>query len=82
MQIYTVANNNLLFIQYYACLCLCIIELIPEIMHELIEQIVVHKPDKSNGHRTQEIEIHYRFNVAVMTAITDSMQYGKKRKAA
>ena len=59
-----------------------ITELMPEIMHELIEKIVVHAPDKSSGHRTQEIEIHYRFNVAVATAAADSMKYDKKRKAA
>ena len=47
-----------------------------------IEKIVVHAPDKSSGHRTQEIEIHYRFNVAVTTAVADSMKYDKKRKAA
>lgn len=59
-----------------------ITELTPEIMHELIEKIVVHAPDKSSGHRTQEIEIHYRFDVAVTTAVADSMNYDKKRKAA
>ncbi|MBS7204723.1 recombinase family protein [Ruminococcus bicirculans (ex Wegman et al. 2014)] len=59
-----------------------ITELTPEIMHELIEKIVVHAPNKSSGHRTQEIEIHYRFNVAVTTAVADSMKYDKKRKAA
>ena len=59
-----------------------ITQLTPEIMHELIEKIVVHAPDKSSGHRTQEIEIHYRFNVAVTTAVADSMKYDKKRKAA
>ena len=51
--------------------------LTPEIMHELIEKIVVHAPDKSSGHRTQEIEIHYRFDVAVTTAVADSMKYDK-----
>ena len=59
-----------------------ITELTPEIMHELIEKIIVHAPDKSSGHRTQKIEIHYRFNVAVTTAVADSMKYDKKRKAA
>ena len=54
----------------------------PEIMYELIEKIVVHAPDKSSGHRTQEIEIHYRFDVAVTTAVADSMKYDKKRKVA
>ena len=59
-----------------------ITELTPEIMHELIEKIVIHAPDKSSGHRTQEIEIHYRFDVAVASAVADSMKYDKKRKAA
>lgn len=55
-----------------------ITELTPEIMHELIEKIVVHAPDKSSGHRTQKIEIFYRFNAAVSSVIADN----KKRKAA
>ena len=57
-------------------------KLTPEIMHEFIEKIVVHAPDKSSGHRTQQIDIHFRFNVAVATAVADSMIYDKKRKAA
>ena len=59
-----------------------ITKLTPEIMHELIEKIVVHAPDKSCGHRTQQIDIYYRFDVAVATAVADSMKYDKKRKAA
>ena len=59
-----------------------ITELTPEIMHELIEKIVIHAPDKSRGHRTQQIEIHYRFDVAVTTTVADSLKYDKKRKAA
>lgn len=59
-----------------------ITELTPEIMHELIEKIVVHAPDKSSGHREQQIDIYYRFNVAVSTAIANSVKYDKKRKAA
>ncbi len=59
-----------------------ITELTPEIMHELIEKIVVHAPDKSSGHRTQQIDIYYRFDVAVSTAVADSMKYDKKRKVA
>ena len=53
--------------------------------HEHITELtpeVIHAPDKSSGHRTQQIEIHYRFDVAVTTAIADSMKYDKKRKAA
>jgi hypothetical protein len=51
-------------------------------MHEFIEKIVVHAPDKSSGHRTQQIDICFHFNVAVATAVADSMVYDKKRKAA
>ena len=59
-----------------------ITELTPEIMHELIEKIVVYAPEKSSGHRTQQIDIYYRFDVAVSTAVADSMKYDEKRKAA
>ena len=59
-----------------------ITELTPTIVHELIEKIVIYAPDKSSGHRTQDIEIHFRFDVAVATAIADSREYDKKKKAA
>ncbi|MBP1546280.1 MAG: recombinase family protein [Oscillospiraceae bacterium] len=59
-----------------------ITKLTPEIMHEFIEKIVVHAPDKSSGHRTQRIDIHFRFNVLSATVSADSMVYDKKRKAA
>ena len=72
-------NRNLAFA---ATLYEHITELTPEIMHELIEKIIVHAPDKSDGHRTQQIEIHFRFDVAVATAIADSKEYDKKKKAA
>ncbi len=45
--------------------CTKITELSQEILHEFIEKIAVHAPDKSSGHRTQAIEIYWRFNVAV-----------------
>ena len=57
-------------------------ELTPEIMHEFIEKIVVHAPDKSSGHRKQKIEIHFRFNVAKTEVVADSWEYDKKKKAA
>ncbi len=59
-----------------------ITELTPEIMHEFIEKIVVHAPDKSSGHRKQKIEIYFRFNVAKATVVADSWEYDKKKKAA
>lgn len=55
-----------------------ITELTPEIMHELIEKIVVHNPDKSEGKRTQKIEIHYRFDVAVSSVTTETAKITKK----
>lgn len=51
-------------------------------MHGLIERIVVHAPDKSSGHRVQQINIYYRFNIAVSTAIADRRGYDKKIKTA
>ena len=56
--------------------------LTPEIMHELIEKIVIHAPDKSCGHRNQQIEIHFRFDVAIATATANRREYTKKKKAA
>ncbi|MDE5740961.1 MAG: DUF4368 domain-containing protein [Oscillospiraceae bacterium] len=50
--------------------------------HALIERIIVHAPDKSSGHRVQQIDIYYRFNIAVSTAIADNRKYDKKGKAA
>lgn len=55
-------------------------ELTPEIMNKLIEKIIVHAPDKSSGHRTQQVEIYFRFDVAVATAIADSRDYDKKKR--
>ena len=52
--------------------------LTPEIMHELIDKIIVHEPDKSSGKRVQDIEIHFRFDVAVTTISVETGKYGKK----
>ncbi len=57
-------------------------EITPEIIRELVEKIVVYAPDKSNGHRQQQIDIYYRFNIAVSTAIAEGKKYGKSEKAA
>ena len=53
-------------------------ELTPKLMHEFIEKIIVHEADKSGGHREQEVEICFRFNVYVVTATVDSRDYNKK----
>ena len=34
-------------------------ELTPTIVNEFIERIIVHAPDKSSGHRVQDVEIVY-----------------------
>ncbi len=34
-------------------------ELTPETLHEFVDKIIVHAPDKSSGRRLQEIEIIY-----------------------
>lgn len=36
-------------------------ELTPDMLHELVEKIIVYAPDKSSGHRTQQINIYYNF---------------------
>ena len=53
-------------------------KLTPEIMHKLIEKIVVHEADKSSGKRVQQIDIYYRFDVAVSSVTAETGKYGKK----
>ena len=36
-------------------------ELTPDMLHELVEKIIVYAPDKSSGHHTQQIDIYYNF---------------------
>ena len=36
-------------------------ELTPDMLHELVDKIVVHAPDKSSVHRTQQVDIYYNF---------------------
>ena len=55
-------------------------DITPEQMHELIERIEVHAPDKSSGHRRQKIDIYFRFNVASASVTLDSRN--NKKKAA
>ena len=57
-----------------------ITELTPEIIHEFIEVIYVHAPDKSNGHREQMVDINFRFNVIKVSAVLDSRYYNPRSK--
>lgn len=36
-------------------------QLTPEILHMLIEKIIVHIPEKADGHRIQQVDIFYNF---------------------
>ena len=56
-------------------------ELTSEIMHELIDRIVVHAPEGGRANRTQQVDIHFRFNVVTATATADFKQYYVRRKA-
>ena len=53
-------------------------KLTPEIMHELIDKIIVHEADKSSGKRVQQIDIIYRFDVATSSVEVETGHYGKK----
>ena len=57
-----------------------ITELTPEIMHEIIDSIHVHAPDKSSGHRKQMVDIRFRFDVIRVSAVLDIRDYDSKRK--
>ena len=57
-----------------------ITELTPEIMHEIIDSIHVHAPDKSSGHREQMVDIRFRFDVIRVSAVLDIRDYDAKRK--
>lgn len=56
-------------------------ELTPEIMHELIDKIVVHAPEGGRANRTQQVDITFRFKVVTATATADFKQYYVRRKA-
>ena len=49
-------------------------KLLPELLHAFVEKIVVYAPDKSSGHRTQQIDIHYNFIGEI------SLSHKKKKK--
>ncbi|WP_366447447.1 DUF4368 domain-containing protein [uncultured Ruminococcus sp.] len=57
-------------------------ELTPKSLREMIERIIVHEPDKSSGHRTQEIEIIFRFNVVKSRLVLDGRDFDRRKKAA
>ncbi len=59
-----------------------ITELTPEIMNEMIDRIEVHAPDKSSGHREQQVDIYFRFRVAEASVIYTNERKVKNEQAA
>ena len=55
-------------------------ELTPGMLWHLIEKIVVHAPDKSSGHRRQQVDIYYNTFVGKLTNSHEVVE--RKRKAA
>jgi hypothetical protein len=57
-------------------------DLSPTILHEFIEKIVVHAPDKSSGKRKQKIEIFYNsIGIIDVPGEDEMVEYFKQRKA-
>ena len=54
-------------------------ELTPEIVHEFIDKIIVHAPDKSSGKRLQEIALHPQivFLLSVILSLRKSVLSAK-----
>lgn len=54
-------------------------ELTPALLREFVEKVVVHAPDKSNGHRVQRIDVYYNFIGEV--EFSPEFKYSKKTTA-
>jgi len=55
-------------------------ELTPVLLREFVEKVVVHAPDKSSGHRIQQIDVHYNF-IGEIEFSPEFSQYSKKTTA-
>ena len=55
-------------------------ELTPALVHEFVEKIVVHAPDKSSGHRVQQIDVHYNF-IGEIDLSPEYSRYSKRTTA-
>lgn len=56
------------------------VELTPAILREFVNKIVVHAPDKSSGHRVQQIDVHYNF-IGEIDLSPEYSRYSKKTTA-
>lgn len=52
-------------------------ELTPAMLREFVDKVVVHAPDKSSGHRVQQIDVYYNF----IGEIDLSQEYSKRTTA-
>jgi hypothetical protein len=52
-------------------------ELTPTILNEMVKAVYVHAPDKSNGHRVQDIDISYDFIGILPYSLLNSLQNGE-----
>lgn len=52
-------------------------ELTPAMLREFVDKIIVHAPDKSSGHRVQQIDVYYNF----IGEIDLSREYSKRTTA-
>lgn len=55
-------------------------ELTPLLVHEFVDKIIVHAPDKSSGHRVQQIDVHYNF-IGEIDLSPEYSKYHKKTTA-
>ena len=55
-----------------------ITELTPKMIGEFIEKIVVHEGDKSSGHRTQKVDIYFKFNVLSVSSVLSISEERKR----
>ena len=52
-------------------------ELTPAILNDMVNAVYVHAPDKSSGHRVQEIEISYNYIGILPASLLQSVQNAK-----
>ena len=55
-------------------------DITPEQMHELIERIEIHAPDKSSGHRQQKVDIYFRFRVATASIVLEKRTQQQQKR--
>ena len=52
-------------------------KLTPTILNDMVNAVYVHSPDKSSGHRVQDVEISYNYIGILPTALLYDLQNGK-----